>query len=573
MTNMKLRTARAVAVITAVMLLGLPATAAAHDGFSDVADGGTHSDAIHTLDHDGVFAGTLCGNDGDMFCPGEPLTRAHMAVWLVRVLDGADPAAVTETRFSDVDGSHPQAALIERFAALGVTYGCATGPLRYCPDDNVTRAQMAAFLVRAFDVPAADAAGFTDVDTGNVHSADIDALAGTRITYGCATDPLRYCPDDPVTRAQMASFLVRAQAYAASVVWTVSSPLDRCATDFYGAGRVSALVGNTEEGFYEPVVRGGADSCERIMSWWDQVREAEADRIAQGQYPCEYAAAYNYWPLDEVQTNGPAILVGCWPRILQPGNIDSNLRRADPDDEARRLWNREGFWINPPNDPPMVEALYDCYRDALQGPPAGWAPAEPGGEWPTVNFCTRELQSYGNGVRSMGVTPECAAEQYAGGIAERKARGYVGETVHKGDHAYSEYAGDWSWAGCATSASRLLPEGLDAYSTYRERCEAVIDASVDGATTVMADTAGWGRGPSGRDRVVAVVKAMFCDGTVQAILDHGDAYQVFVPHWQDSYAEFAAGWLPAEDSICFEAAILVAAHKATRDEWTRVIYC
>ena len=545
------RTLRAIiAAVIAVALLTLPTTAAADEGFADVSDSSTHGANIHTLDHAGTFEGTLCGRR--MFCPSAPLSRAHMAVWLVRVLDGHYPDPVTATRFSDVDGAHPQAAFIERFAQLGVTEGCTTEPLRYCPDQHVTRAQMASFLARAFNLEPAESAGFADVAAGGTHSANIDTLAASGITHGCDTEPLRYCPQDPVKRAQMASFLVRADD-AATEAWPVSSPLERCATDWYGAGRVSALVGNTDNGFYEAIVAGGTDSCERIMAWWDQVRQAEADRIAQRQYPCDYAAAYNLWPRDEVQINGPAMLVGCWPRLLMPGNEDNTGRLADPEAETRRLWHREGFWLLPPNDPPMVEALYDCYRDALQGPPPGWAPAEAGGEWPTVSFCNAALDGYGNPVRELGVTSECAAEQYAGQIGERKARGFVGKTVHVGDHAYTDYGGDWSWSNCPTDASRLLPvEGVD---TYRERCEAVIDASANDNTTEMAANAGLGRGMSGRARVVEVVKTMFCDGTVQAIRDHGHAYQDFVPYWQDPYSDFVADWLPAEDSICFEAAI------------------
>ncbi len=119
------------------------------------------------------------------------------------------------TRFSDVDGDHPQAAFIERFAALGITAGCSTVPLSYCPDGHVTRAQTATFLAHAYDPEAADPAGFTDVAVGGIHSADIDALFSAGITAGCATEPLRFCPQRATTRAQMASLLVRADDYAA----------------------------------------------------------------------------------------------------------------------------------------------------------------------------------------------------------------------------------------------------------------------------------------------------------------------------------------------------------------------
>nr|MCQ3807487.1 S-layer homology domain-containing protein [Acidimicrobiia bacterium] len=56
----------------------------------------------------------------------------------------------------------------------------------------------------------AQPAGFTDVDATSTHAANIDALYAAGITVGCNSDPLQYCPDDPVTRAEMATFLVRA---------------------------------------------------------------------------------------------------------------------------------------------------------------------------------------------------------------------------------------------------------------------------------------------------------------------------------------------------------------------------
>ena len=143
-----------------------------------------------------------------MFCPREPVLRWVIAVWLVRVL-GDEPAQAGSSRFSDVDAEEWWAPYVETLADLGVTKGCDTEPLRFCPDESVTRAQMASFLVRAFALEAAGSAGFADT-AGNTHEEHIDALAAARYTAGCAVGPLRYCPDQAVTRAEMATFLARA---------------------------------------------------------------------------------------------------------------------------------------------------------------------------------------------------------------------------------------------------------------------------------------------------------------------------------------------------------------------------
>ncbi len=82
----------------------------------------------------------------------------------------------------------------------------------FCPEDPVTRAQMAAFLHRALGgvLDPGPAASFAD-DDGSVFEADIEWLAAVGVTRGC-NPPLNslFCPEDPVTRAQMAAFLHRA---------------------------------------------------------------------------------------------------------------------------------------------------------------------------------------------------------------------------------------------------------------------------------------------------------------------------------------------------------------------------
>ena len=178
--------------------------------FSDV-EGHWAADYISALDDLGVLEGTECGEA--MLCPDAPLKRETMAVWLVRVLDGSDPEPVEGTRFFDVDGSHRWAAHIERFAELGVTDGYGDGTYR--PDVTVSRAQMAAFLARAFELPAAEPAGFGDIE-GDFHEDNINRVAAVGITTGCG-DGTNYCPNRQTSRAQMAVFIGRALDYVDSL--------------------------------------------------------------------------------------------------------------------------------------------------------------------------------------------------------------------------------------------------------------------------------------------------------------------------------------------------------------------
>jgi hypothetical protein len=144
----------------------------------------------------------------DRFCPGDPTTRGQMATFLVQAFDlpSTGSAGFTDT----ADSVH--AADVDALAASGVTAGCnPPANDRFCPDQIVTRGQMAAFLARALDLT--DDGGGNDFvdDDGSVFEVDIAKLAASGVTRGCnppAND--RFCPDDPVTREQMAAFLHRA---------------------------------------------------------------------------------------------------------------------------------------------------------------------------------------------------------------------------------------------------------------------------------------------------------------------------------------------------------------------------
>ena len=197
-----------VAVLVGSVLGSGAGAGAASEGFSDLDAAGVHRSAVVGLAARGVFEGTECG-PGE-FCPTVPVQRWVMAVWLVRLLDGTDPAPVGSTRFADVDESEWWAPYVERLADLGVTDGCATEPARFCPTETVTRARMASFLVRAFGLAGGRSGRFVDTG-GSVHEPNIDALAAAGVTAGCTTSgPPRYCPDRDTNRAQMATLLTRA---------------------------------------------------------------------------------------------------------------------------------------------------------------------------------------------------------------------------------------------------------------------------------------------------------------------------------------------------------------------------
>ncbi|MDE0170866.1 MAG: VanW family protein [bacterium] len=198
--------------VAAVLLAAFLASVAGakeeeEEGFGDVPGNLSHSAAIEILSALDVLDGTECGPA--RFCPREPLRRWEMAVWLVRVLDGEEPAPDRSADFVDVPDRNWWTGHVDRLAELEITFGCSSKPARFCPYRAVTRGQMATFLTRAFDLEPRSSVGFTDVE-GHVHAGNINALAAADITAGCATDPSRYCPGSAVTRGQMATFLARA---------------------------------------------------------------------------------------------------------------------------------------------------------------------------------------------------------------------------------------------------------------------------------------------------------------------------------------------------------------------------
>jgi len=164
-------------------------------------------DDIVWLADNGITLG--CNTEGTAFCPDRLLTRAQMAAFLRRALSDILVPGEPVT-FTDLDTT-VFADDIEWLASVGVTLGCDSSGSKFCPHDEVTRGQMAAFLHRALKdvLVGGEVDGFDD-DDGSVFEEDIDWLASVGVTNGCDSEGTQFCPSDPVLRAHMAAFLRRA---------------------------------------------------------------------------------------------------------------------------------------------------------------------------------------------------------------------------------------------------------------------------------------------------------------------------------------------------------------------------
>ena len=174
--------------------------------FLDVAP----SDPVHsyvlTVLRNGITAG--CG-DGN-YCPQAAVSRAQMAVFLLKAEHGSSYAPPPcGGVFLDVPCPSTYADWIEQLHAEGITSGCGNDD--FCPGEPVTRAQMAVFLLKTEHgssyAPPACAGIFPDVACPSTFADWIEQLFHENITGGCGNG--NYCPSNANTRGQMAVFLVK----------------------------------------------------------------------------------------------------------------------------------------------------------------------------------------------------------------------------------------------------------------------------------------------------------------------------------------------------------------------------
>lgn len=162
--------------------------------------------SVHEGDIDALHARGItagCGVDPARYCPEEKITRGQIAAFIRRAL-GLAPASVDF--FAD-DAGNLFEADVNAVTAAGIGFGCSVDS--YCPDRPLLREEMAELVVRAFGLPLTDGSRFADT-AASTYADSIEALAAAGVTKGCdPADAALFCPERPVTRAEMASFFMR----------------------------------------------------------------------------------------------------------------------------------------------------------------------------------------------------------------------------------------------------------------------------------------------------------------------------------------------------------------------------
>ncbi|MBI5964614.1 MAG: S8 family serine peptidase [Chloroflexi bacterium] len=202
-------------IVTGVDLsdFALVSTGVTSASLSSVSGSGTtYTVTVNTGSGNGTLHVNLIDNDSILDADLNPLGGTGTVNG--DFTTGETYSVVKVVTFADVPNTHTAWQYIERLYISGITGGCGTGPLIYCPGTNVTRAQMAVFILRAehgasYVPPPATGTVFTDVPVGSFGAAFIEQLKAEGITSGCT--PTTFCPNATITRGQMAVFLLRGE--------------------------------------------------------------------------------------------------------------------------------------------------------------------------------------------------------------------------------------------------------------------------------------------------------------------------------------------------------------------------
>ena len=281
-------------------------------------NGSVHQNGIEAVAAAGITVG--CNPPANnRYCPGDDVTRAQAATFLARARNLGDDGV---DYFVDDDG-HTLEGGINRVAAAGITQGCnPPANDRFCPDRSLTRAQMATFLVRALDISHSSTDYFVD-DDGHVLENAVNALAEAGITEGCNPPTNdRFCPNQTISRAQMATFLTRALSLPHNpqrIPLTAWNPIScskdgvRCSVNVETfAGRAHLI----EEGLFQRLPYGPGDESEFLAGDTRFTLTLDGSQVSVSEKTLSTTStlATRMWNATLVFPTGSHVLVGEWRR-------------------------------------------------------------------------------------------------------------------------------------------------------------------------------------------------------------------------------------------------------------------
>jgi len=181
--------------------------------FSDVPLTHPYYSFIEKIAQLGITSG--CG--GGKYCPNDVVPRDQMAVFIERAIGVFTPPPPGGQVFSDVPPNFWSYSFIQDFSKRGITAGCSAST--YCPGGLVSREEMATFMERAMgrsNPSPPTSQRFVDVDPSRWSYGMVDSFVSHATTGGimnqiksnCNSDGLHFCPGQPLTRAEMAAWLV-----------------------------------------------------------------------------------------------------------------------------------------------------------------------------------------------------------------------------------------------------------------------------------------------------------------------------------------------------------------------------
>jgi hypothetical protein len=218
------------------------------DPFVDVDPDAVHGEAIACIQVYGIAQGRIVGEQ-QLYAPAETVTREQMASFVQRTLAVmpdevfALPEPSDAALFDDADDiSSTHIRSVNALVETGIVQGYGDDTFR--PQEPVDRAQMATFIVGAIEAVTGDELERAAVfdDISGVHQANIEKLASIGVTAGQADGV--YAPAGPITRAQMGSFLARSLDYLAAQDLFEPIAFDPGSPQFAGLGLVDVDLGD-----------------------------------------------------------------------------------------------------------------------------------------------------------------------------------------------------------------------------------------------------------------------------------------------------------------------------------------